>query len=321
MSAPLFTVVTVSYNSEKWIRYAIESVLSSSFTDFEYLVADDASSDQTWKIILEYKDPRIKAWRNEQNLGEYNNRNLALQQAKGEFILFIDGDDILYRETLKEYAGYIKEFPETTGIWCVYYHIFNFMVFPFQLSPSQLTRFNFLSKVPLTTVGLTESLFKTNVLKGIGGFATEYGTADTYAKRKLSCSFPVVLIPGGRAFWRQTPNQASQRVRKKMKNLIESFKMDKAIIESPDFPLQNEELKQAIFNFRNRRIKLVVSNTLIKFDVFNFFRLMHILDIPYKDLFHLCLKADYSYNAGATSSEPLINNYNIMNKNNAEAYS
>lgn len=311
MSKPLFTVITITYNSGRWVRQAIESILTSSFADFEYIIADDCSTDDTWKIIQEYNDPRINAWKNEQNLGEYNNRNLTLQKASGEFIIYIDGDDILYRDTLQEFASYIKAFPDTAGVWCVYYHFFNFMVFPYQLSPLQLTRFNFLSMIPVAIVGLTESVFRTSALKEIGGFDPSYATADTHAKKRFSCKYPVVLIPAGKAFWRHSPNQASQQVRKKMRNLVESFTMDQEILESAYFPLQGKEREQANFNFRNRRIKLVVSMTLMKGDIYNFIRLMRILKIPVFDLLQLLKNGDYSYRSDADGENPLMNDFNF----------
>ena len=96
MPQPLFTVATITYNSSRWVRQAIESVLASSYTDFEYIISDDCSTDDTWDIIQEYKDGRIKAWRNQTNIGEYPNRNIVLRQAKGKYFLFIDGDDLTY---------------------------------------------------------------------------------------------------------------------------------------------------------------------------------------------------------------------------------
>ncbi len=296
---PLFTIATVTYNSAKWVRHTIESVLASSFEDFEYIIADDGSTDETWQIVQEYNDPRIKASRNEPNIGEYNNRNKVLNAAKGDFILYIDGDDIIYRETLRDYAGYIHAFPDTCGVWGVYTLFFDFLVFPYQLTPLILSRFNFLSTIPITIVGLTETVFKTSALKQIGGFDASYATADTHAKKRFSCLFPVVLAPAGKAFWRQSPDQ------------IESFTMDKDVIYSENFPLKGADLEQAKFNFRNRRIKLVVSNTLLKWDIYNFFRLMNTLKIPFTDIVHLFKKASYTYNADANGTQPLMTDFNF----------
>lgn len=65
---PLFTVATVTYNSGRWIKQAIESVLASSYSDFEYIIADDCSNDDTWSKVNEYNDSRIVAFRQEKIL-------------------------------------------------------------------------------------------------------------------------------------------------------------------------------------------------------------------------------------------------------------
>ncbi|MFM7858501.1 MAG: glycosyltransferase family 2 protein, partial [Flammeovirgaceae bacterium] len=109
---PLVTVITVTYNSSKYVRKAIESILASSYTNFELLISDDASSDNTWEIIQEYKDERIVACRNTTNIGEYNNRNKCIKLAKGEFIFFIDGDDMLFFRGIEDAIREMLRYPE-----------------------------------------------------------------------------------------------------------------------------------------------------------------------------------------------------------------
>lgn len=65
---PLVTVITVAYNSSAYLRVAIESVLAQSYANIEYIICDDYSTDDTWDIICEYTDARIRAYRNEKNL-------------------------------------------------------------------------------------------------------------------------------------------------------------------------------------------------------------------------------------------------------------
>ncbi len=80
----MFTVITVCYNSEKYLSDTITSVLAQSYRQFEYLILDDDSTDSSWDIIQKFADPRIKAIRNETNLGEYKNRNKAIELSTGE---------------------------------------------------------------------------------------------------------------------------------------------------------------------------------------------------------------------------------------------
>jgi len=308
---PLFTVATVTYNSCKWVKQAIESVLASSFTNFELLISDDCSTDDTWEIIQQYQDQRIRAWRNEINLGEYSNRNKVLHQAKGKYILYLDGDDILYKNALSEYAKYAAAFPEACAIWGVHSLYFDFVVFPYLFTPQQLTSLNFLSTYPVTVVGFTESLFRITELKQIGGFDERFAIGDTYIKRKFSCFYNVLLIPVGMAFWRQYPQQASNLVRSNYRNLIETYEIDKEILNSYYFPLSGKELLQARLNFVNRSIKLVILNTIRRGRFIDFFKLVNQLKIQYSDLLQVFKKGNYSYKGDASSAYPLMNDFNL----------
>lgn len=93
---PLVSVITPAYNAEKYIAKTIESILSQTYKNFEYIIVDDASTDSTWDIIQEYanKDSRIKAFKNENNLYIAGNRNKGLDKASGKYIVWQDADDI-----------------------------------------------------------------------------------------------------------------------------------------------------------------------------------------------------------------------------------
>lgn len=308
---PLFTVATITYNSSKWVREAIESVLSASFQDFEYIIADDCSTDETWNIVQSYNDSRIRSWRNERNLGEYPNRNKVLEAAKGKYIYYIDGDDILYKNTLKELAEYLKSFPQADAIWGVYSSEFDFVVFPYLFDAHQLTALHFLSTYPIAIVGFAESLFGVDQLKQIGGFDTRFATGDTYIKKKFSTHFNALLIPAGKSFWRISENQASKRVKQNYRQLIENFNIDKEILYSNNLPLNHSELISAIENFQIRTIKLIVKHTIFKCKFFDFIRLMKLLGIPWKNLIFLFQQNNYHYKVGATSENPIKNEFNF----------
>ncbi len=127
---PLFTVATITYNSSKWVQQAVDSVLASSFVSFEYILADDCSSDDTWSIVSQYSDSRIVAFRHDQNIGEYANRNSVIKAAKGKYLLFVDGDDVLLKHTLRNLAEYIEDFPTAQMIWGVHPAHIDFAILP-----------------------------------------------------------------------------------------------------------------------------------------------------------------------------------------------
>ncbi len=98
---PLFSVCIPSYNSEKHIEAAIESVLSQTCGDFELLIQDDVSTDRTDKIIKKFDDPRLYYKRNEKNLGIFGNLNTLCKRARGEYIKVLCADDMLAENCLK----------------------------------------------------------------------------------------------------------------------------------------------------------------------------------------------------------------------------
>lgn len=94
-----FSIIMCAYNVEKYISKAIESVLKQDFKDYELLIINDGSTDNTSKIVKSYTDERIKFVNHKQNNGLSCARNKAVSIAKGEYILYLDADDTLYEDT------------------------------------------------------------------------------------------------------------------------------------------------------------------------------------------------------------------------------
>lgn len=90
------SIIMPSYNSSKFIAESIQSVLDQTFRNWELLITDDKSNDTSVKIIQEFiqKDSRIKLFQSEKNLGAASARNVSLDYAKGQFIAFLDSDDL-----------------------------------------------------------------------------------------------------------------------------------------------------------------------------------------------------------------------------------
>lgn len=108
---PLVSIITPSYNSKDFIGETIESVLNQTYKNWEMLIIDDCSTDKSPKIIEEYLkiDSRIKYLKNEKNSGPATSRNLGLNNSKGEYIAFLDSDDIWFEEKLQIQIEYITK--------------------------------------------------------------------------------------------------------------------------------------------------------------------------------------------------------------------
>ena len=96
------SVITPSYNSEKYISKTIESVQAQGYQNWEMVIVDDCSTDKTCEIVQTFseKDPRIKLLRQEKNAGAGAARTRAMRASTGRFIAYLDADDIWKPETV-----------------------------------------------------------------------------------------------------------------------------------------------------------------------------------------------------------------------------
>lgn len=112
--APLFTIITPIFNRGHLIQATIKSVLGQDFIDFEYILIDDGSSDNSVEIINQYmtEDPRISLIAFNENQGRCAARNQGLQNAKGDWICYLDSDDVYYPNHLEVLAEMIETNPD-----------------------------------------------------------------------------------------------------------------------------------------------------------------------------------------------------------------
>ncbi len=123
MSAPRVTVLMPAFNVEKHLRAAVDSVLAQTFTDFEFLIVDDCSTDGTAAILDSYTDPRIVRLRNAQNLGIVASLNTGIEAARGQYIARMDGDDICLPGRLGAQVAHLDAHPQVVLLGTKYVHI------------------------------------------------------------------------------------------------------------------------------------------------------------------------------------------------------
>ncbi len=121
----LVSIITPLYNSEKYIPQTIESVLSQTYQNWEMIIIDDCSNDNSVDIIEEYckKDNRIKLLRSKKNNGPAIARNIGIEQAKGIYIAFLDSDDLWYKQKLEKQIRFMKE--NKLVVTCSSYDVIN----------------------------------------------------------------------------------------------------------------------------------------------------------------------------------------------------
>ena len=111
MKIDLVSIITPSYNSEKFISQTMESVLSQTYQNWEMIIVDDKSPDDSNIIIEKYikQDKRIKLIKLNKNSGPAVARNVAIKEAKGRYIAFLDADDVWYPNKLEKQIAFMKE--------------------------------------------------------------------------------------------------------------------------------------------------------------------------------------------------------------------
>jgi glycosyltransferase involved in cell wall biosynthesis len=144
------------FNGQQFLSEAIKSILTQSLTDFELLIIDDASTDNSRQIIEEFtqRDPRIRVVTNSKNQGLVAARNTVLNSAAGEFIAWNDQDDISFPHRLKEQSTHLQKNPDISilGSWTAI------------RDEGSHQHLNYIRRVPLKNNEIKSSLLFTNVL-------------------------------------------------------------------------------------------------------------------------------------------------------------
>jgi glycosyltransferase involved in cell wall biosynthesis len=190
---PLISILMTAFNRQSFIGEAIESVLASTYTNFELIIVDDCSIDNTVFIAQSYssRDDRIKIFVNEKNLGDYPNRNKAASYAQGEYLMYVDSDDTIFSDTVSYCVQSMLRFDSAGfGIYWAYDQRA-----PFLRNSEEAIQKNF-GNEPFLGMGPGGTVLKRNFFNAIGGYPTKYGPAnDMYFNLKAVCYSAVVLLP------------------------------------------------------------------------------------------------------------------------------
>jgi len=252
MNSPAISVLMTTYNREKYVGAAIESVLNSSFKDFELVVVDDRSTDKTVDIVREWqaKDDRVKLFINNQNLGDYPNRNQAAAHATGKYLKYVDADDLIYPWGLQILWECMEGFPEAGWGLCSLAQD-KARPFPFVLETQEAYRYHYLGpglfhKAPLS------SIIKKELFDAVGGFEPGRMVGDFEMWHRLALQSPVVLMPHGMVWYRAHDDQES--------NVIGEFeevyrKISLKHLHAEPKPLTPAELRQVAQRKRKTHLK------------------------------------------------------------------
>ena len=246
MINPKISILTTVYNRDKYLAACIDSVLASSFQDWELIIVDDVSSDGSVAIARAYeqKDARIKVYVNEKNLGDYPNRNKAASYAKGKYLKYLDADDIIYPHGLEIMVHTMEQFPEG-GLGISQKVLEDVKSFPFLMQPKETFTREFLMRGVLG-LGPTGTIIRRDVFEKLGGFTGTRYIGDTELWYKIALAYPVVKMEDDLIFWRQHDDQEITKGQDSFFYLENAFKLKLNTLQKKELPLEALERQMAL---------------------------------------------------------------------------
>ena len=247
-----------SYNREKYIADSIESVLHSSYKNFELIIVDDCSTDSTLQIIKNYKiqDARIALYINSHNLGDYPNRNKAVSFAKGEYFVFVDSDDKIYPDSLEYLIKSMLASPHADlGMLCRDSYLCDRI-----LNSKDSINYHFFKRQVLF-IAPGGTIIKTSFFRDIGNYPIAFGPAnDMYFNLKAASLGNIKFLCKEFMFYRIHEIQESNN---KVGYIYHNYNYFKDAIVNLDLQFSDHK-KKILLKKNKRRLVLHVLKMLYK---------------------------------------------------------
>ncbi len=292
-SDPLVSVLMTAYNREMFIGQAIESVLSSTYKNFELIIVDDGSTDRTVEIARRYQvtDERIKLYVNEQNLGDYLNRNKAAGYASGKYLKYLDSDDVIYPWGLNAMVYCMEKFPEA-GFGLMSYGIAQSEPYPILVQPLQAFRF-FYFKFALVSMGPTGAIFTKTAFEAVNGFSGKPYVGDSEIWIKIGSKYPLVRMPFDLVWWREHEGQQINEGRNNDYYLQHQYRVYVDGLQNLHCPLPINERNMALRNLKNVRVRKIMLDYFLKLNIKKGMELLRTDGLTLPDIFKAMRKNLY----------------------------
>lgn len=177
------SVIIPTYNREKTILRAVQSVLDQTYTNLEVLVIDDGSTDGTAEIVKGIGDDRVKYVVLEQNGGQSMARNIGVEMAEGEWIAFQDSDDCWHNNKLETQIEYIKENPQFSLVYCMSMNYFQSgatLVVPAAPLPEVMEGKMIFTLLRRNVIDTPTMFMRKECFLNVGGFDTAYKALEDW---------------------------------------------------------------------------------------------------------------------------------------------
>ena len=202
------SVIMPVYNYEKYVAESIQSILNQTYSDFEFIIVDDCSNDNTWDIIQSFSDDRIIAVRNGKNNGNYPSRNRGMKKAGGKYIAVMDGDDIALPDRLWKQYDYLEKHADVLALGTQF----------------DFTGIDYKRRTPVTYEKIRAALLDNNyflhpslmirsaIMKQLNGYDEKYIFSSDYDLAcRLSMLGKVENLPDTCMLYRWHPDQITQK--------------------------------------------------------------------------------------------------------------
>jgi len=281
----MVSVLMTAYNREKYIADAIESVLASSFKDFELIIVDDCSKDHTVEIARRYtSDPRVQVHVNEKNLGDYPNRNRAASFARGKYLKYLDSDDVIYPHGLEVMVSSMERFPE--AVLGLIRSPRNDAPDPAQLSPKEAYVEHFL-KDGFLDAGPSGTIIQTSAFRELGGFSGKRFVGDTEMWLRLAARWPVVRLVQGLVWWRQHEQQEVALGYSSAGYLEWNYRVSVASLMQPECPLSAEDKRRVLSSLKRAQARALLRLFFQHRQPLAALRIMRSSDLSLADMLHV----------------------------------
>ena len=200
---PDVSVLMTAYNRELYISEAIESVLTSTFINFELIIVDDCSQDRTIEIARKYEalDSRVKVYANEKNLGDYPNRNKAASYAIGKYLKYLDSDDIMNSNCLERMVFEMENYPACA------FGISSRSLLEMQVHyPDNAYRTHFFQR-GILDISPSGCIIRKDVFDQENGFLELRCVSDFEFWLRLALKYPLLELEKDLIFWREHNQQ------------------------------------------------------------------------------------------------------------------
>jgi glycosyltransferase involved in cell wall biosynthesis len=244
---PLVSLLMTAYNRETYIGFAIESIIASTYKNWELIIVDDGSKDKTLEIALQYaeKDKRISIYTNEKNLGDYPNRNKAASYAKGKYIKYIDADDAIYYWGLQVEVEMMERYPEAAyGLDSIEQD--DEKMYPYLLSPSQAYISYYIRGSGIFDKAPTSCIIKNEVFQKVNGFKPLRMVGDAELWHRLSLQYPVLAMPHGIIWSRGHSDSESGKLMSKPSILYHYLLVRRQYLTNENCPLPLNQRKKSL---------------------------------------------------------------------------